>query len=142
MLPSIRVVFADEPPERRRGLSVYHDERCVMQAQQSLPEYLGVRHILTAPQLARRTAPYIGEHDFDFAGLYAEATTMSGGEQLLVWIAGDLWKASGDVKLCDVVRRLDRANFLRVLEGFRLARGSFAWDLVEAFVGGEKELAA
>lgn len=112
-----------------------------MQAQQ-VPEYLGVRHILTAPQLVPRTAPYIGERDFDFDGLHHEAATMSGGEQLLVRIASDLWNASGDVKLSDVVRRLDRANFVRVLDGLSLTRGSFAWDLVEKVVGDHEELAA
>ena len=95
-----------------------------MQATQ-VPEYLGVRHILTAPQLVRRTLPYIGERDFDFDGLYQEAVTMSGGERLLVKIARDLWYAGDDVKLSDVVRRLDRTSFARVLDGLELARGSF-----------------
>ena len=36
-------------------------------------EYDAVRHVLTAPQIARRTAPYIGVDDFDFAGLEREA---------------------------------------------------------------------
>lgn len=117
------------------------DERCVMQAQQ-VPEYLGVRHILTAPKLVPRTASYIGERDFDFDGLYREAATMSGGERLLVRIAGDLWNAGGDVRLSEVVRRLDRTNFERVLEGLQLARGSFAWDLVEGLIATRDELAA
>jgi hypothetical protein len=112
-----------------------------MQAQQ-VPEYLGVRHILTAPQLVPRTASYIGERDFDFDGLYREAATMSGGEKLLVRIAGDLWNAGGDVRLAEVVRRLDRANFRRVVEGFQLARGSFAWDLVAELIPAGGELAA
>jgi hypothetical protein len=64
-----------------------------MQLSISGPTYDGVRHILTAPPLARRTAPYLGESDFDFAGLRAEAKTMSGGEALLVRIAHELWLA-------------------------------------------------
>lgn len=74
-----------------------------------------MRHILTAPavvrgrsRLRRCTAP------------------LSGGEKHLVRIAGDLWHAKRDVGLFEIVRRLDRRNFERVLEGFRLARGSFA----------------
>ena len=112
-----------------------------MQAQR-VPEYLGVRHILTAPQLVPRTASYIGERDFDFDGLHREAATMSGGEGLLVRIAGDLWNAGGDVRLSEVVRCLDRTNFERVLEGFQLARGAFAWDLVEGLIAAGDELAA
>ena len=112
-----------------------------MQALQ-VPEYLGVRHILTAPQLVPRTAPYIRERDFDFDGLYEQAATMSGGEKLLVRIAADLWNAGGDVKLSDVVRRLDWANFERVVQGFQLARGSFPWGLVDGRAGDKDEFAA
>ena len=108
-----------------------------MQALQ-VPEYLGVRHILTAPRLVPRTAPYIGERDFDFDGLHRVAATMSGGESLLVRIAADLWNGGGDVKLCEVVRRLDWANFERVVQGFQLARGSFAWGLVDGLTRGEE----
>lgn len=95
-----------------------------MQQQQQVPEYAGVRHILTAPQLERRTTPYIGEAEFDFIGLYREAATMSGGEELLVRIAGDLWNTQRDVGLWELVRRLDGRNFERVLEALQLARGS------------------
>ena len=103
-----------------------------MQEQQvQAPEYASVRHILTAPHLERRTTPYIGEAEFDFIGLYSEAETMSGGEELLVRIAGDLWNANRDVGLWELVRRLDRTNFERVLEALQLARGSFDPDLVE-----------
>jgi len=104
-----------------------------MQEQQKVaPEYAGVRHILTAPQIARRTAPYIGEADFDFVGLYREAASMSGGGELLVRIAGDIWNAEWEVGLSELVRRLDRANFERVLDGLQLARGSFATDELAA----------
>jgi hypothetical protein len=112
-----------------------------MQAQQ-LPEYVGVRHILTAPAVVRRTAPYIGEADFDFDGLQEEAATMSGGEKLLVRIAGDLWHAKRDVGVFEIVRRLDRRNFERVVEGFQLARGSFAWSILDELIGDDEELAA
>jgi hypothetical protein len=36
-------------------------------------EYDAVRHVLTAPQIARRTEPFIGPDDFDFDGLEREA---------------------------------------------------------------------
>ena len=100
--------------------------------QQQLPEYAGVRHILTAPQLERRTTPYTREAEFDFTGLYREAATMSGGEELLVRIAGDLWTAQRDVGLWELVRRLDPTNFERVLEALQLARGSFVSEELAA----------
>src|SRR6266516_7420773 len=70
-------------------------------------EYAAVRHVLTAPQIAARAAPYLGEDDFDFDGLWSEAKTMSGGEALLVGIAFELWRAKKRVGLWELVRRLD-----------------------------------
>jgi energy-coupling factor transporter ATP-binding protein EcfA2 len=94
-----------------------------MQLSISGPTYDGVRHILTAPPLARRTAPYLGESDFDFAGLRAEAKTMSSGEALLVRIAHELWLAEKVTGLWELTQRLDEANFRRVLEGLSRCRG-------------------
>jgi hypothetical protein len=56
-------------------------------------EYVAVRHLLTAPRIAVRASPFIGEESFDFDALAREAETMSGGEQLLVRIADELWSA-------------------------------------------------
>jgi hypothetical protein len=84
--------------------------------------------VLSAPQTAGRTAPYIAEHDFDFVGLDREAETMSRGEQLLVQIAGDLWNAERAVGVRDLVRKLDQRHFERVIEAFRIARGTYALD--------------
>jgi hypothetical protein len=87
------------------------------------PEHAAVRHILTAPAIASRTAPYIGADDFDFAGLEAERESMSGGEALLVRIASELWYAEKGTGLWELPRRLDGPNFRRVLEALALARG-------------------
>ncbi len=87
------------------------------------PEHAAVRHILTAPAIASRTAPYIREHDFDFAGLEAERCGMSGGEALLVRIASELWYAEKETGLWELPQRLDGTNFRRVLEALALARG-------------------
>jgi hypothetical protein len=87
------------------------------------PEHAAVRHILTSPPLASRTAPYIGDDDFDWAGLLTEAATMSGGEAVLVRTAYDLWEAEGVVGVWELPRRLDRASFERVLDALALARG-------------------
>jgi hypothetical protein len=62
-----------------------------------LPEHAAVLHLLSAPALWPRTAAYVSDGDFDWAGLFAEAETMSGGEALLVRIAHELWSASKDV---------------------------------------------
>ncbi len=107
-----------------------------------VPDYTAVRHVLGAPQIAARTARYIGREDFDFAGLNREAETMSSGEKLLVDIAGDLWNANRAVGVCDLVRKLDRTNFERVLEAFRIARGSHSGDLAELLADDEERLAA
>lgn len=88
-----------------------------------LPDYEAVRHILTAPPVARRAAPYVYESDFDFAGLEREAATMSGGEALLVRIAYELWNAEKRVGLWELTRRLDPRCFVRVLEALAICRG-------------------
>jgi hypothetical protein len=43
--------------------------------------------------------------------------TLSGGEQILVRTALDLWDESGGVQICDIIYRLDRIR----LHGFLLA---------------------
>ena len=89
-------------------------------------DYAAVRHVLTSPQIAPRTAEYVTAADFDFTGLAVEAETMSGGEQLLVAIAHELWHAEKKTGLWELVRRLDAANFERVLEALCIARGAYA----------------
>jgi len=88
-------------------------------------EYEAVRHVLTAPQIARRTRPYIGVDDFDFAGLEREAETMSSGEAILVSVAHELWLAEKRVGLWELVRRLDHTGFTRVHQALKIGRASF-----------------
>jgi ABC-type iron transport system FetAB ATPase subunit len=97
-----------------------------MQLRIASREYDAVRHILTAPKLAERTAPYIGESDFDFAGLRKEAKSMSGGEALLVRIAQELWLAEKVAGLWELTRRLDEPSFRRVLEALSRCRGKLS----------------
>ena len=94
-----------------------------MQATYQPPEYAAVCHILAAPALAPRTAPYIRADDFDWDGLYQEAATMSGGERLLIDLAAELWSAEKRTGLWEVPRRLDGGNFRRVIEALYLCRG-------------------
>jgi hypothetical protein len=109
-----------------------------------VPEHAAVRLVLTAPLIAAKTAPYVGEDDFDFDGLESQLETMSGGGVLLARIARDLWTAEHTVGVTDIVRRLDDANFARVVEALRIARGRLARDLLDLAVTGrlEGELAA
>ena len=86
-------------------------------------EHAAVRHILTAPAIAGRTARYVGADDIDVAGLLTETTTMAGGEALLVRIAVELRSAEKTTGLWELPRRLDRGNFDRVLEALAIARG-------------------
>jgi hypothetical protein len=92
----------------------------------SRPDYEAVRHILTAPQISHRAAPYVLASDFDFAGLEREAKTMSGGEALLVRIAYELWNAEKAVGIWELPRRLDERCFRRVLEALAICRGPTA----------------
>ncbi len=86
------------------------------------PDYEAVVHVLTSPPIEARSAPYIRENDFDWAGLFAEAETMSGGERLLVRIAYDLWEAKGIVSVREIPQRLDRRNFERVIDALHISR--------------------
>jgi hypothetical protein len=106
-----------------------------MQELKQPPEYAAVCHILAAPALARRTAPYVLEGDFDWEGLFREAETMSGGERLLVDLAAELWTAEKTTGIWEIPRRLDAGNFTRVIEALYLCRGwavavavAVAWD--------------
>jgi hypothetical protein len=108
------------------------------------PDHAAVLHVLTAPQIVLRTAPYLGGDEPDFAGLGRECETMSSGEALLVRIARDLWTAEQKVGLTDVTRRLDERGFTRVVEALRLAR-SLDWRDVTTVLAAESresELAA
>jgi hypothetical protein len=93
-------------------------------------EYDAVKHVLTSPPIAGRTAPYIHEDDFDFAGLGREAESMSTGEALLVRVGEELWHGEKRAGLLDLVRRLDLGNFDRVVQALKIARGPRSLDYV------------
>ncbi len=90
------------------------------------PEYAAVRHLLTMPTVEARCRPYIGADDVDWLGLLAEAETMSGGAQVLIRLAYDLWQAEGVIGVWELPRRLDRTHFERALEALSLCRGERA----------------
>ncbi len=98
----------------------------------SLPEHAAVQHILSSPLIARRTAPYVLDGDFDWRGLALEAQTMSGGERLLVQIAHELWNAEKTIGLWEIPRRLDSHSFRRVIEALQISRGDSAFDVLKA----------
>jgi len=89
-------------------------------------DHAAVRHILTSPSIAARTARYVGHDDFDWNGLLIEAQTMSMGEGVLVRIAYDLWEANGVVAVWELARRLDRRAFERVVEALSITRGELS----------------
>jgi hypothetical protein len=94
-----------------------------MQELERPPEYAAVCHILAAPVLRLRAAPYVLEDDFDWDGLLREAEKMSGGERLLVDLAAELWNAEKTTGIWEIPRRLDGQNFTRVIEALYLCRG-------------------
>ncbi len=94
------------------------------------PEHAAVRHILSSPSIAARCAPHVGEDDVDWPAVLAAAETMSGGEQVLVGVALDLWESEGVVGVWELPERLDRGNFQRVLEALGLCRGELAPGLL------------
>ena len=106
------------------------------------PDHAAVLHVLTAPQIAVRAAPYLGQTDPDFAGLGREAETMSSGQALLVDVARDLWTAERTVGLADVVRKLDPHAFARVVQALTIARGSALPEGVPATAESMGEIAA
>ena len=95
-----------------------------MQERNQPPEYAAVCHILAAPAVAPRTAPYVRDDDFDWEGLHQEAATMSGGERLIVNLAAELWSAEKTTGLWEIPRRLDAGNFRRVIEALYICRGA------------------
>jgi hypothetical protein len=92
------------------------------------PVELATRHILSAPSIAARTRPHLEEGEADWAALLDEARSMSGGEQLLVRIAYDLWHAEGNVEIWELPSRLGRPGFDRVVEALELLRGEHSLD--------------
>jgi ABC-type uncharacterized transport system ATPase subunit len=93
-------------------------------------DHSAVRHILASPPIAARTASYISDDDFDWHGLITEAQSMSGGEQVLVRIAYDLWEANGVVGVWEIARGLDSHNFKRVIEALVICRGDSSGELL------------
>lgn len=88
-------------------------------------EWDGAVHLLSAPCITALTAPYIDvdAQEVRWHELIETSRPWSTGERLLVDAALDLWNADAGVNLYELVNRLDRDNFTRVLDAMRLARG-------------------
>lgn len=82
-----------------------------------------VRYLLDSPALADRSGSFDPHDEIDWAALLAASETMSGGQRILVEVAHDLWEARGAVGVSELVRRLDRTQFERVLTALRIFRG-------------------
>jgi hypothetical protein len=86
-------------------------------------EYAAIRHLLDSPNIRTRTEPFIGDDGFDWTSLFEQAATMSGGEQVLIRAAHDLWQAEGTVGISEITRGLGASNFQRFIEAMAIARG-------------------
>jgi hypothetical protein len=102
---------------------VQADDGAVTVGESHDPRRAAIRHVLTAPAIASRTAPHLREDGIDLAGLEIERATMSDGEALLVRIAFELWHGEKRVGLPELTRRLDARSFRRVVEALAIARG-------------------
>lgn len=86
-------------------------------------EYGAVRHLLASPSIASRTEPFISDSDIDWGAVFAQAQTMSNGEQVLIRAAHDLWEAQGEVGIWEITQGLDATNFRRFVEALAISRG-------------------
>lgn len=91
------------------------------------PQLAAVRHILTTPAIAERTAPYLGEDGPDWAGILGETQTMSGGQELLVRVAHDLAEGTSLAAVWELPERLGQTGFARVVEALAMCRQEAAW---------------
>ena len=92
------------------------------------PQLAAVRHILTAPSIAARTAPHLdGPEGPDWQALLDEAAAMSYGQGLLVRVAHDLGEGTSMAPVWELPERLGPAAFARVVEALAMFRGEGAW---------------
>jgi hypothetical protein len=60
----------------------------------------------------------------DAETLLFDSGVFSGGEQILVQVALDLWSGEGGARLSDIVERLDPGNYFNLLAGLRHLRAT------------------
>lgn len=95
-------------------------------------EWASVLHVLTSPALLRIGAIHhvdFGLETIDVVRLLELAETGSGGEQVLLRAACDLFNSSGELRLCELIGRLDDVNLRCVLEAIELHRGLHSFSL-------------
>jgi hypothetical protein len=92
------------------------------------PQLAAVRHILTTPSIASRTAAHLdGPEGPDWPALLDEAAAMSYGQGLLVRVAHDLGEGTALAPVWELPERLGPSGFARVVEAMAMYRGDGAW---------------
>jgi hypothetical protein len=87
-----------------------------------------VRHILTTPSIADRTATHLGGAEGpDWPALLRAAEEMSAGQGLLVRVAHDLGEGTSLAAVWELPERLGTTGFARVVEALAMYRGVGAW---------------
>ena len=88
-------------------------------------EWDSVAYLLATPFLAAKVAAFVdaGACCIDWDGLIEASGAWSHGEQLVVGLASDLWRATGGVSVKELCASLDDATFERVVAALQIARG-------------------
>src|SRR3954453_17002101 len=88
-------------------------------------ELAATLHLLAAPSLGRRAARHIDVdgRGIDFEAMLAEP--WSAGERVLIEVACSLWGRPdiADGRVTDLLYRIDRDNYERVLAAMQMRRG-------------------
>lgn len=86
-------------------------------------DYDAALHLLTAPRLARWTAPAIHEDGFDWNLLMKLDTPAPQQARVLIGTAYELWESRRAVALWEIPATLDRPAMERVVDALQISHG-------------------
>jgi hypothetical protein len=87
------------------------------------PDIEAAQHLLTAPQLWRRTAPFVRADAFDWDALLRMAVDLPDPQRVLVGTAYELCEARRAVALWEIPAALDPAGMERMIEALCICHG-------------------